>query len=77
VVVGLGGEFPGPQGKNEETIAARLGTATSYKLSPDWIRLIDNSRWFGYKEKIKLRLPSALLDFAPSTRREKQRAIIF
>ena len=48
-----------PLDKNEETIAARLREANIYRLSPDWIRLIDNSMGFGYKEEIILRRPPA------------------
>jgi len=47
-----------PQGKNEETIATRLREANIYRLSPDWIRLIDNSLGFGYKEELILRSTS-------------------
>ncbi|MHC1744585.1 MAG: pyridoxamine 5'-phosphate oxidase family protein [Syntrophobacteraceae bacterium] len=48
-----------PKDQNEETIASRLREANVYRLSPDWIRLIDNSRSFGYKEEIRLRSPSS------------------
>ena len=41
--------FEAPQGDDEETIAKRLKAANMYRLTPSWIRLIDNSRWFGYK----------------------------
>jgi uncharacterized protein len=51
--------FERPKDENEETIAARLRAANVYKLSPDWIRLIDNSRSFGYKEEFQLRTPSS------------------
>ncbi len=46
-----------PQDKNEETIATRLREANIYRLSPDWIRLIDNGLGFGYKEELILRRP--------------------
>jgi uncharacterized protein YhbP (UPF0306 family) len=46
--------FEKPRDKNEETIAARLKAANLYRLQPDMIRLIDNSRWFGFKEEIRL-----------------------
>lgn len=44
-----------PRDKNEETIATRLREARIYRLLPEWIRLIDNSRGFGFKEEITLR----------------------
>ncbi|MDH3977318.1 MAG: pyridoxamine 5'-phosphate oxidase family protein [Gammaproteobacteria bacterium] len=41
--------FERPKDQNEETIAKRLKAANMYCLKPRWIRLIDNSKWFGYK----------------------------
>ena len=46
--------FEKPRDKNEETIAERLKAANLYCLTPDWIRLIDNSKWFGYKFEVEL-----------------------
>jgi len=46
--------FDQPRDKNEETIATRLKATNFYRLSPAWLRLIDNSRWFGYKEELRL-----------------------
>lgn len=46
--------FEAPRDRNEQTIAARLKAAHLYRLEPDWIRLIDNSRWFGFKEELRL-----------------------
>lgn len=46
--------FEKPRDKNEETIAARLKVANLYCITPDWIRLIDNSKWFGYKFEVEL-----------------------
>ena len=34
-----------------ETLAGPLSSARYYKIVPDWIRLIDNSRGFGHKEE--------------------------
>lgn len=34
-----------------ETLAGPLSNARYYKLVPDWIRLIDNSRGFGHREE--------------------------
>jgi uncharacterized protein YhbP (UPF0306 family) len=45
--------FEAPQSKDEETIAQRLKAANMYRLQPNWIRLIDNSKWFGYKVEIE------------------------
>jgi len=41
--------FEAPQNADEETIAQRLRAANMYQLEPRWVRLIDNSKWFGYK----------------------------
>ncbi|MDJ0926970.1 MAG: pyridoxamine 5'-phosphate oxidase family protein [Gammaproteobacteria bacterium] len=46
--------FEKPQDKNEETIAERLKAANLYRLRPEFIRLIDNSRWFGFKTELQL-----------------------
>lgn len=46
--------FEAPAGRDEETIAQRLKAANMYRLKPVWIRLIDNSRWFGYKSELAL-----------------------
>jgi len=46
--------FESPKGENEETIAARLKAANMYRLQPSFIRLIDNSRWFGFKQEFHL-----------------------
>jgi len=46
--------FERPRDKNEETIGQRLKAANFYRLTPAWLRLIDNSRWFGYKEELRL-----------------------
>ncbi len=35
-------------------LAKAMAATTIWKLVPDWIRLIDNSRGFGYKEEIRL-----------------------
>jgi hypothetical protein len=44
-----------PRDADEEHIARRLRSAGLYRLRPDWIRLIDNARGFGFKEEIVLR----------------------
>lgn len=46
--------FEMPKNQDEETIAERLRAANFYALRPSWIRLIDNSRWFGYKRELEL-----------------------
>ncbi len=46
--------FEMPKDQDEETIAQRLKAANLYCLKPRWIRLIDNSRWFGYKLEVEL-----------------------
>ena len=50
--------FERPRDRNEETIAERLQAANLYCLVPDWIRLIDNSRWFGFKQELRLAAPT-------------------
>lgn len=45
--------FEAPKSKDEETIAERLKAANMYQLQPSWIRLIDNSKWFGYKVEVE------------------------
>lgn len=49
--------FEAPATDDERTIAERLKAANLYRLEPTWIRLIDNSRWFGYKAEFDLRGP--------------------
>ena len=46
--------FEAPRDDNEQTIAERLKAANMYCLKPNWIRMIDNSRWFGYKQEFDL-----------------------
>lgn len=46
--------FEAPRDRNEETIAKRLKAANLYCLQPERIRLIDNSRWFGFKAELEL-----------------------
>jgi hypothetical protein len=46
--------FEAPKSEDEETIAQRLKAANMYRLQPRWIRLIDNSKWFGYKIEMEL-----------------------
>jgi uncharacterized protein YhbP (UPF0306 family) len=43
-----------PRGPDEATIARRLAAATLYCLAPARVRLIDNSRGFGFKEELAL-----------------------
>lgn len=46
--------FERPQGDDEQTIAERLRSANLYCLRPSRIRLIDNSRGFGFREELWL-----------------------
>jgi len=50
--------FEAPESDDERTIAERLKAANMYRLQPNWIRLIDNSRWFGYKAEFELDGPA-------------------
>ncbi len=43
-----------PEGSDERAIAGRLTSAAVYCFVPRWIRLIDNSRGFGFKEEFVL-----------------------
>ncbi len=47
--------FERPQGDDEQTIAGRLKSANLYCLTPSRIRLIDNSRGFGFREELRFR----------------------
>ena len=46
--------FDRPRSADEESIAKRIKAANLYRMTPHWIRLIDNSRGFGYKEELVL-----------------------
>jgi uncharacterized protein YhbP (UPF0306 family) len=46
--------FEAPKSDDERTIAERLKAANLYRLAPTWIRLIDNSRWFGFKAEFEV-----------------------
>ena len=43
-----------PDGSDEAEIARRLQAATLYRLTPRRIRLIDNSRGFGFRDELVL-----------------------
>jgi hypothetical protein len=38
----------------DQKLSAMLNRVTFYKISPTWLRLIDNSRGFGFKEELQL-----------------------
>ncbi len=46
--------FERPEGDDERTIAERLKSANLYCLTASRIRLIDNSRGFGFREELQL-----------------------
>jgi uncharacterized protein YhbP (UPF0306 family) len=46
--------FEAPRTTDEGTIAQRLQSASLYRLTPHWIRLIDNTRGFGHREELVL-----------------------
>lgn len=46
--------FEAPGTEQERVIAERLKAAQYYKISPLWLRYIDNSRAFGHKEEFAL-----------------------
>ncbi len=48
----IGALFEKPQDQDEATIAKRLWAADFYKLTPGWIRLIDNRLGFGCKAEL-------------------------
>ena len=41
--------FEAPRSRDEETIAARLKNTDFWRVEPEYIRLIDNSRGFGFR----------------------------
>ncbi len=43
-----------PQSEQERLIGERLAATPFYQLRPDWIRLIDNTRRFGFKQELTL-----------------------
>lgn len=46
--------FNRPGDAHEETIAQRLKATNFYRIVPDWIRFIDNSKGFGAREEYDL-----------------------
>jgi len=40
--------------KQDETLARRLRESGFYRIRPAWIRLVDNTRGFGFKEELVL-----------------------
>lgn len=46
--------FEAPQRPDETTIGERLKAANVYRVEPRWIRLIDNSRGFGFKLEFQI-----------------------
>ncbi|MCL4779674.1 MAG: pyridoxamine 5'-phosphate oxidase family protein [Gammaproteobacteria bacterium] len=49
--------FESPREASEKLIAARLQGTAFWRLTPDWIRLIDSTRGFGWKREFRLREP--------------------
>ena len=46
--------FVSPKDEHEETIAERLKATNIYRISPGWIRFIDNRKGFGYSDEYQL-----------------------
>ena len=46
--------FESPREASEKLIAARLQSTAFWCLKPDWIRLIDSTRGFGWKREFRL-----------------------
>lgn len=46
--------FEAPAGDSERMIAARLRDTPLWRFQPEWLRLIDNSRGFGWKQELTL-----------------------
>jgi uncharacterized protein YhbP (UPF0306 family) len=46
--------FDAPKSDDEQEIADRLGGSRFYRIVPNWIRFIDNSRGFGFREEVSL-----------------------
>ena len=43
-----------PQSDQDRLIGERLAATPFYQLRPDWVRLIDNTRRFGFKQELTL-----------------------
>ena len=43
-----------PQTEQHRAVGKRLAATPFYSLRPDWIRLIDNTRGFGFKQELTL-----------------------
>jgi hypothetical protein len=46
--------FASPKNKHEETIAERLKATNIYRISPAFIRFIDNRKGCGYSDEYRL-----------------------
>ena len=46
--------YASPKDKHEETIAERLKATNIYRISPAWIRFIDNRKGFGFSDEYQL-----------------------
>ena len=46
-----------PRSDQDKLIGGRLATTPFYQLRPEWIRLIDNTRGFGFKQELELHNP--------------------
>ena len=45
-----------PQSDQDKLIGGRLAVTPFYELRPEWIRLIDNTRGFGFKQELDLHI---------------------
>jgi uncharacterized protein YhbP (UPF0306 family) len=43
-----------PASADESRIASRLEAASLYRLTPGWVRVIDNTRGFGFRQELDL-----------------------
>ena len=46
--------FESPREASEKLIATRLQSTAFWRLKPEWIRLIDSTRGFGWKREFRL-----------------------
>ena len=44
--------YEAPENEQDRQIVARLSESHFYRITPSWVRLIDNSKGFGHKEEM-------------------------
>jgi uncharacterized protein YhbP (UPF0306 family) len=54
----IGSLVTSPRTADERLVGERLAGAGVYRFAPRWLRIIDNSRGFGFKQELELRPPA-------------------